>query len=152
MTYLFLKWLHILSAITALGANLTYILWLRLAANAPESAGFALKGIRFVDRRLANPAYLLVLATGIGMLLLSGLPWTTPWVLTSIILYVLVALAGFRLYAPLMRQQRELAQSPGPESPEYQAVAKRAQLIWALIAVVVVFIVYLMTYKPALWG
>jgi uncharacterized membrane protein len=28
--YLFLKWIHVLAAITALGANLTYVVWIRL--------------------------------------------------------------------------------------------------------------------------
>ena len=36
----YLKWLHILSAIAALGANFTYPIWTRLAAKDPASTRF----------------------------------------------------------------------------------------------------------------
>jgi hypothetical protein len=42
--------------------------------------------------------------------------------------------------------------SEGFNSPNYQAVAKRATLLGILVGVDVVVIVFLMVVKPALWG
>ena len=42
--YLFLKWFHVLMAITAFGANITYGLWLARADREPQHLAFALRG------------------------------------------------------------------------------------------------------------
>lgn len=152
MPYLILKWLHVLFAIVALGANLTYPLWLRLANKEKDATRFALQGIRFLDKRIANPAYALLLLTGFGMLLVSGLPWTTPWVLLSLIVYAVMFLFAILAYSPALKAQSALAEAPGPSSADYRAAEERANRWGVLIVLLVVFIVYLMTVKPALWG
>jgi uncharacterized membrane protein len=43
--YLILKWLHILSAVLAVGANATYFIWLRASTQDKASTRFALNGI-----------------------------------------------------------------------------------------------------------
>ena len=65
--YLILKWIHVLAAITALGANITYGVWIGRAGGQPETLAFALRGVKFIDDRIANPAYGLLLVTGLGM-------------------------------------------------------------------------------------
>lgn len=52
MTFLLLKWLHILSAIAAVGANITYGIWLRRASPKPEVLPFTLRTIKLIDDRL----------------------------------------------------------------------------------------------------
>ena len=54
--YLILKWVHMLMAIAALGTNLTYGVWLTRAARESQHLGFALRGIKILDDRIANPA------------------------------------------------------------------------------------------------
>jgi hypothetical protein len=66
--YLLLKYLHVLLAITALGSNITYGVWKALGAREPAHAPFALKGIAFIDNRVANPAYGGLLITGLVLL------------------------------------------------------------------------------------
>ena len=56
MLYLFVKWLHVLAAITALGSNITYEFWLTRAAREPAVPPFTLRGIKLLDDRIANPA------------------------------------------------------------------------------------------------
>jgi uncharacterized membrane protein len=151
MLFPILKWLHILFAILALGSNATYNLWLRHASRHPESLAFALRGIKSIDDRLANRAYGALLGTGILMLLVNRLPLTVPWLLTSLLLYVVLLLTGIFVYAPALRRQVALAESAGPSDPAYQQAAQRATRIGILVALVAVAISFLMVVKPALW-
>jgi uncharacterized membrane protein len=84
MLYLYLKWLHVLSAILAVGANTTYGIWLARASQNPDNLPFTLKSIKMLDDRVANPAYGLLLLTGLGMAFAAPLPLTTPWLLTGL--------------------------------------------------------------------
>ncbi|MHB8631104.1 MAG: hypothetical protein ACYC9W_04165 [Candidatus Limnocylindria bacterium] len=61
-----LRFAHILLAIVAIGANLTYALWLRIGERHPEHLAYTIRGIRAIDRHVANPAYGLLLVTGLA--------------------------------------------------------------------------------------
>lgn len=147
-----LKTLHILSAIAAVGANFTYRVMLARAARQPDTLVFTLTTIRFLDSRLANPAYGLLLLTGLAMAFTIPVPLTTPWVLSALILYVLVALLGSVVFAPVFRRQIELAGREGPQSQAYQAASRQGQVLGIAVTLIVVVIVILMVSKPALWG
>ena len=151
MPVLIVQWIHVLAAITAVGANFTYGFWIRRASREPKELPFVLQSIRMIDRRLVNPCYGLLLLTGLTMALTVPIPLTTPWLLTAIALYVLAALLGILAYAPVMRQQLRSLASEGFESAAYQAVARRASVLGILVTIDVVVIVYLMVVKPALW-
>jgi uncharacterized membrane protein len=151
MVYLLLKWLHILAAVTALGSNITYGVWLALAAREEKALGFALRGIQWLDRRMANPSYGVLLITGLLMLWVGRLPLALPWLIVALILYVATALLGIFAYAPLLRRQVALAESAGPASPEYRATAARSFRMGILTTGIVVVIVFLMVAKPRFW-
>lgn len=151
MPYLFLKWLHVLAAVVALGTNLTYTVWLALAARDERSLLFALRGIRYLDRRLANPGYLVLLITGLVMVYWVGFPLSTPWLLVSLLLYIATALLGFFVYAPNFRRQIRLAEERGPQSEAYKAAARRSVRLAWLTTVIVLVILFLMVVKPPLW-
>jgi uncharacterized membrane protein len=152
MLYLLLKWLHILAVIVAVGANVTYGMWIARASRNPEALSFTLRGIKLIDDRVANPAYGLVLVTGLLMVFVVRLPLTTPWLLTAFILYILVVLVGLLGYTPTLRRQIQLLDSEGFQSPNYQALARRGTMLGAVLAFLVIVIVYLMVVKPGLWG
>src|SRR5512144_2182601 len=105
MLYLLLKWLHVLSAIVAVGANITYGIWIARASRNPDFLPFTLRCIKLIDDRLANPAYGALLITGLLMVFTVRFPLTTPWLLTALVLYVLVALVGLFGYTPTLRRQ-----------------------------------------------
>src|SRR5574341_485074 len=148
--YLILKFLHVLLAITAVGANITYGVWLSRAAREPVHLDNVLRGIKALDDRVDNPALALLLVTGAAMVLAGRLPWTTPWLLTSLVLYVILVSVGLLGYTPQLRRQIA-ALAGGPDTPAYQAVAARAQRTGIFLAVLVVVIIFLMVTKPALW-
>ena len=151
MFYLILKWLHILCAITALGANITYFLWLFRVDKNRESLLFTLRTIKIMDDWIANPAYVLAFFTGAGMLHIAAISYATPWVLMAVSIYAVVSILGIFVYSPMLKRQIKLAENPGPDSIEYKLAAARGIYLGVFITVLVVAITFLMVLKPHLW-
>jgi uncharacterized membrane protein len=143
--------IHVLSAIVAVGANITYIPLLGKAKQDQNSAIQTLKTIRFLDSRLANPAYIVALVTGLVMVFTVPFSITTPWILSALILYLLIFVLGIFVYAPAFRRQKHLAENEGVQSAAYQAAARRGNMLIGLVTLFAVFIVFLMVVKPPLW-
>ena len=152
MIYLSLKWIHVLAAVVALGTNLTYSIWLTRTVNNPDQLLFTLKTIKFLDDKVANPAYVLSLITGLGMVYVSGWSLITPWLLLSTVLYSLVVVVGLFAYTPTLKQQINIVEDGGVFSGPYEAVAKRGTLLGIVLVILVVNIIFLMVFKPPLWG
>ena len=94
MEFLLLKLVHVASAIVAIGANVTYAIWMSRAHRDLDHLVFAIETIRFLDRRLALPAYAVVLLTGIAMVARGAYSFTTGWIAAAIALYVLAVVAA----------------------------------------------------------
>src|SRR5512138_3901565 len=152
MLFSILKWLHILAAVVAVGANATYGIWLARAARNAEVLPFALRTIKLIDDRIANPAYASQLITGFLMVFIVHLPLTTPWLLTALILYAILVLVGLGGYTPTLRRQIQLLDREGFQSPNYQALARRGTMLGIALAILAIAIVFLMVVKPGLWA
>jgi uncharacterized membrane protein len=122
------------------------------ASRTPETLVYTLQTIRTIDNRLANRAYAALLVTGLIMFYLGRWALTTSWLVIAIILYIIVALLGAFGFSPNLRKQISLAETAGPESGEYQAVARRSTIFGVITIVLVVIIVFLMVTKPQFWG
>jgi uncharacterized membrane protein len=142
------KFVHILLAIAAVGFNASYAVWLQRAARAPEDLGFALRGVKFLDDRVANPAYGLLLLSGLAMVVVGHLSLTTFWIAAALILWLLAMGVGLLLYTPTLRRQIEALEAHGPESAEYRALNGRGTVVGVGTSVVVLTIVVLMVFKP----
>ena len=68
-TYLWLKFIHVVAAIVAVGTNVTYFVWLSRLKRASGADTAILLGIKALDSRLANPAYVVLPVTGILMVI-----------------------------------------------------------------------------------
>jgi uncharacterized membrane protein len=150
MWYLLLKLLHVLAAIVAVGANITYGMWIMRGSRDPVALGFALRGVKLIDDRMANPAYGVLLVTGIGMVLVGKLPVITPWLLSALVLYVAVVLLGLLGYTPTLKKQIMLLESA--QSSEYKALAGRGVVLGIVLGILTLGIVVLMVLKPPLWS
>lgn len=146
--YLIVKWFHVMMAITALGANLTYGLWFTRAGREPQYFGFALRTVRILDNRIANPAYGLLLLSGFAMTGIGHIPVTTPWVLTGLILWLVLVLIAALAYTPTLRRGIEAFDAGGASSPEFQQAAARGRTIGILLIVIAIVIVFVMVTKP----
>jgi uncharacterized membrane protein len=142
------KFVHILLAITAVGFNASYAIWTQRAAGSPEHLEFALRGVKFMDDRVANPAYGLLLLSGLTMVLVGHLSLTTFWIAAALVLWLVAMGLGLLLYTPTLRRQIEALAAGGPESADYQALTRRGTVVGISTSIVVLLIVVLMVFKP----
>jgi uncharacterized membrane protein len=137
----------VLSAIIAVGTNVTYFVWLSSARKHPEQAPHVLPGLRTLDMRLANPAYVVLPITGILMVLDADLGFTTFWIATAIGLYVALAVLAGAFFSPALRRQVELA-AASAEPSTYDQAARRTTVAGVITMLPVAAILYLMVIKP----
>jgi uncharacterized membrane protein len=147
--YLIIKYIHILSAIVAVGANITYGVWSVRARHEPAHLGFAIKGIQFLDNRIANPAYGVLFLTGILMVIVGNLG-IQLWIVVSIVLFVAIAVIGFAYFTPLVRAQLQLVDAGDTSSPEFERLARSNAIIGPVLGLLVVVILAMMVFQPKL--
>jgi uncharacterized membrane protein len=147
--YQLIKYVHVAAAITAVGFNLSYGVWLTRNARAPEHQVHVLRTIKLLDDRIANPAYVLLLLTGLGMLWIGNIPITTAWIVLSLVLYGALVILGLGVFTPALRRQIELAQS-GASAADAATAARRTTTSGGVLVVVALVIVFLMVTKPSL--
>jgi uncharacterized membrane protein len=137
-------------AIVAVGFNASYGIWLARAAREPAHLGHVLRGIRVLDDRFANPAYGLLLVTGLAMAFVGGIPLLqTRWLVSALVLYAVLLIVGVAVYSPTLRRQIALLDTSGATSLEYLAAASRGRIVGIVLAAIVLAIVFLMVVKPA---
>lgn len=130
MVYLCLKYLHVIAAIFLFGFGMGSYLYLIAAsrtANPQVIAHVARMVVRF-DTWITTPAGFIQIATGYWLMKLSGLPMTTEWILTSLIIFLCVG----SLWLPVLVLQKRLhvmalsaVETGGGLNDEYQSVYKK---------------------------
>jgi uncharacterized membrane protein len=147
--YPWFKTLHILFAIVAVGLNISYGIWQVRAARESEHTGFALRGIKFLDDRVANPSYLGLLVVGIILVLMGPYEFTTFWVAVAIGLYIVMGIVAIAFYSPTLKRQIAAYEADGAQSAEFQALGARGRVIGIILGLLVVAIIVLMVVKPS---
>jgi len=149
--FVIVKFLHVLLAIIAVGFNATYGVWLARVAREPvPTQSFVLHGIKRLDDWFANPAYVLLAVTGVTMVFVGELRFTTFWIAGGIVLWAFSVALGFFVYTPMLRNQVRALETSGPEGEDYRRYASNARFMGILLAAIVVVIVFLMVTKPTL--
>jgi uncharacterized membrane protein len=149
IVYHVLLFIHISSAITAVGSNLTYGVWFARAGTETSNLGFALRGIKFIDDRIANPAYGVLFLTGLIMTFMS---WriTDLWIVVAIVLFLVLAALGFFVASPQFRNQIRLVDAGDTSSPEYVRNARGGRILGPVLGLIVLVILAMMVFKPTL--
>jgi uncharacterized membrane protein len=150
VAFLIVKYIHILAAITAVGLNISYAIWLIRAQRDLAHTAFALKGIKFLDDRIANPSYGVLLLTGLLMVVLLPIPITTLWILIALVLYAILVVLAISQYTPTLRKQIKLAEAGDTTSAEFTGLARRSQVLGQALGVIVLVILAMMVFKPHL--
>jgi len=147
--YLVLKFIHILAAITAVGSNITYGVWSARSQTEPAHIGFALKGIKFLDDRIANPAYGVLLLTGLLMVFMQ---WriTSLWIIVALVLFAVLVVVAAAFYSPLLRNLIKLVDAGDTTSPDFARLARQNRMLGPGIGLIVVLILVMMVFKPTL--
>ena len=146
-TFLVLKLIHVSAAIVAVGANVSYAYWLRRAGSDRERLIDAIYGIRGLDRRIANPAYVVVLLSGLAIVATGVVSLDLLWIRAALGLYVFIVIFGIGVYAPTMRRQLAEAERD-PTSTAYRAAGRRSNAFGLLAVGIVAVILTLMVTKP----
>ena len=149
MAFLALKLLHILSAILAFGASLTYGVWALRGMRDPAHEGFALRGIQWLDRWLVDPAFTVAGLSGLGLAWMAQLPFSLLWVWGSLALWAFTSLLAWAVYQPLARRQWAAFERGGAADPAYQALSLRAARLGLVFTAANAGQVVLMVFKPA---
>ncbi|HYZ13954.1 MAG TPA: DUF2269 family protein [Actinomycetota bacterium] len=93
-----------------------------------------------------NPAYALLLVTGLVMVWVGDLELTQFWLAGGLTLYVVAVVLGLFVYTPTLRRQIQAIQTG--DAAELQRLSARGTAVGVAIAVDVVVIVFLMVTKP----
>ena len=153
MTYLVVKWLHILSSTLLFGTGLGSAYYMFLASRTRDARVIATvaRHVVIADWVFTTPTIILQPATGFWLIHLAGFPLSTPWIAWSLGLYLLAGAAWLPVVwmQIRMRDMAAVAARDGVELPEDYGRFLRAWTslgVIAFLAVIVIF--YLMVTKP----
>ncbi len=147
--YNLVVFLHIFLAVVAVGFNFSYVVWIQRGTSDPTHLNFALKGVKFLDDYLANPAYLLLAVSGAIMIAMGKA--IQPYLWVAIAIYVVAMGVAYGVYTPTLSRQIKLLAIKGADDAEYKALAARSSIIGASMGLMVVVILGLKVLKPTLW-
>lgn len=156
MTYLVVKWLHILSSTLLFGTGLGSAFYMFFASRTRDVRVIAVV-VRYVviaDWAFTTPTVILQPLTGLWLMHLAGFPLDTPWIVVSFALYLLAGAAWLPVVWMQIRM-RDMAVVAARDSTGLPARYWRFLRAWvalgvvAFLALVVVF--YLMVAKPVLY-
>lgn len=153
MLYLSLKYLHILSMVVLFGTGLGSAWYKWMADRSRNHAHIAVTN-RFVvlaDWIFTTPTVIVQPVSGIALVQVLAIPYSTPWVLISLVLYV-VAAACWIPVVWLQIQMRDLsAQSLQTNSPlpsQYWVYARWWFWLGVPAFAAMLMIVAMMVFKP----
>lgn len=138
---------HTLSAVLAVGTNVSFPIWTRLAEREGSALAFTLGAVRAVDKWVTIPSYLVAALTGIALAAQEGISFSAAWIFVSLVLFALLMILGFGPYRPLSRLRLSLARA-GPPGADYRRAGRRIDLLDAGIIGSAVVITVLMVLRP----
>jgi uncharacterized membrane protein len=154
MTYLLLKYLHILGAIILLGTGIGIAFFMLMAHRTGDADHIARTTTTVVLADFIFTATAVVAQPVTGFLLAqqTGLPLTEGWVLISLLLYVLAGVFWLPVIGLQMRM-RDLAQAAALNGRPLPDVYFRLFRIWFVFGCpgfgAVIVILWLMVVKPS---
>lgn len=131
-----LKLLHVGSATSFFGAGLmsAWWKWRADASGDLKVIAFAQRAVVLADWCVTFPSALISPVTGAWLLVRHGLSWTDPWVVVSIVSYV-VAVACWLPAAFLQLLMRRLAEQSLAQGRHLPPEFHRARRTWTLLII-----------------
>ncbi|MCP8968059.1 DUF2269 family protein [Ectobacillus ponti] len=144
MLYKALLYIHVTSAVLSIGPFFLLFSTIKKLRQADEQTEQAyLDTFRFAVYLAKHAGHVLVVA-GILLAVLGSWPWTTPWLLLTIIILVASLLFLARAFSPTIRKFG----TPGAD--RQQLVDKLLRAVWIYV-VLLLTMLWLMVTKPMLW-
>lgn len=153
MSYLVLKWLHVLSSTVLFGTGIGSA-WYMLLASLTRDARVAATVVGHVvvaDALFTTTAILVQPATGLAMAHMAQIPISTPWIFWSFVLYF-VAGACWLPVVWIQLQMRNLAREAAAANTALPPRYWRFLKVWVLLGIPafagLVGVFWLMVAKP----
>ena len=147
-------WVHISAVVVGLGATFAEAILFQVAMKMdPRNMPFVHRAQRAINQRLANPALLVILITGIIQVADSDfIDFSDAWIsATFVIIIALGALLG-AYFIPTDRRlfdqvTKDLAET-GEPSKAYLADVRREGVMGTITGILIVVALFLMVVKP----
>jgi uncharacterized membrane protein len=153
VSYLTVKWLHILSSTLLFGTGLGSAFYMYFASRTrdPRVIATVVRYVVIADWAFTTPTIILQPLTGLYLMHFAGVPFETPWILWSLALYLLAGAAWLPVVwmQIRMRDMAAVAVRGSTPLPARYWMYLRAWIalgVVAFLALVIVF--YLMVAKP----
>jgi uncharacterized membrane protein len=152
MTYLFLKYAHILSMVLLFGTGLgsAFYKWMADRNGNLQNIAITNKHVVYADWIFTTPTVIIQPITGIWMAYLVGWPLTTDWILISLILYFIAGACWLPVVVLQIRMKKmsELAIKNQSELPSlYWRYARAWFWLGVPAFIAMVLVVLLMVFK-----
>lgn len=154
MSYVVVKWAHILSSTLLFGTGLGSAFYMFFASLTRDTRAVAVV-VRYVviaDWAFTTPTIILQPLTGFYLVHLAGFPLSSTWIVASIVLYLLAGACWLPVVwiQMKMRDMAAVAAREGGELPAKYWSYLRAWVALGVVAfVALVAVFYLMVAKPA---
>jgi len=154
MDYLIAKWLHVLSSTLLFGTGIGsafHMLCASLSRN-PQAVAQVVRQVVWADWLFTTTTIVFQPLSGLYLLHVLGLPWTTPWVLWTFVLYAVAGACWIPVVVIQIRMRRLAAEAVSRGEP-LPGLYMRYLRWWvalgipAFASLVIVF--WLMIAKPA---
>ena len=153
-TYLWIKWLHILSATVLFGTGIgtAFFKWMTDRSGDVRAIRVVTERVVLADWMFTAPTGILQPTTGIALAVLAGYPLFSGWVIYALLLYALAG-ACWLVVVWLQLCMRDLARLADdgntPLPPQYWRYAR----VWFWLGVpafcALLAVYWLMVFKPA---
>jgi len=153
VTYLTIKWLHILSSTLLFGTGLGSAFYMFFASLSRDvrATAVVLRYVVIADWAFTTPTVIIQPLTGFYLVHLAGFPLSSTWIAWSIALY-LVAGAAWLPVVWMQIKMRDMALEAARTGAELPARYCKFLRVWVVLGVVafvsLVVVFYLMVAKP----
>jgi uncharacterized membrane protein len=154
VSYLTVKWAHILSSTLLFGTGLGSAFYMYFASRTrdPHVIATVVRYVVIADWIFTTPTIILQPLTGFYLIHLAGMPFDTPWIVWSLGLYLLAGAAWLPVVWMQIRM-RDMAAVAVRDSTLLPARYWMFLRVWIALGVVaflaLVMVFYLMVAKPA---
>jgi uncharacterized membrane protein len=157
MDYLVLKWVHILSSTILFGAGVGSAFHLFVSSLRRRVGGVAgsARNVVLADWLLTTPTVILQPVTGIALVHKMGVPYSTPWIAWSLVLYAVAIACWLPVLVIQIRMRKvaeaaELAGGPVPRAYDRLFHWWTGLGLAAFVAFLLIF--WLMVTKTVPWA
>jgi uncharacterized membrane protein len=152
MSFLFLKWVHILSAVFLFGAGAgsAFYVWRANRTGDLHAIRFVLRNVILADWLFTVPSIALLPISGVWMLRLKGYAFSELWIWLSLVLFVIAGLCW--LPAAVLQYKMKALADQASDKESLPSTYWQHERLWsvlglaAFLAVIAIFT--LMIFKP----